>query len=121
MKYPETSRRLVEAMNEMNLTAQELADKSGVGKSSISHYVNGTNQPHNLNAGKLATVLNVNPQWLMGYECEKRPDIAYLTEMKTNQMLYELMVVGKQLNDDMLSNLIEVAYMFLSTQPSTKK
>lgn len=39
MKYPITAKRLREAMEAMNLTAQELADKSGVGKSSISHYV----------------------------------------------------------------------------------
>ena len=68
MKYPITAKRLRDAMNAMNLSAQELADKSGVGKSSISHYVNGNNEPKSINAAKLATILEVSPMWLMGFD-----------------------------------------------------
>ena len=68
MKFPEISRRFGYILNLRKMTAQELSDKSGVGKSSISHYVNGSNEPHNKNAAKLASVLNVNPQWLMGFD-----------------------------------------------------
>ena len=53
------------------MTAQELSDRSGVGKSSISHYVNGNNAPHTINAGKMADVLRVNPMWLMGFDADK--------------------------------------------------
>lgn len=81
MKYPETARRLTEAMSEKRMTAQELSEKSGIGKSSISHYVNGTNRPHNLNAGAIAEVLGVNPLWLMGFDDQKH-------EVKTEHLDY---------------------------------
>lgn len=68
MKYPETARRLSYILNLRNMTAQELSNRSGVGKSSISHYINGNNEPHSHNAGKMAKVLNVDPQWLMGFD-----------------------------------------------------
>ena len=68
MKYPITAKRLRDAMEAMNLTAQELADKSGVGKSSISHYVNGNNEPLRKNAKAMAKVLNVDTMYLMGFD-----------------------------------------------------
>jgi len=68
MKYPETARRLSYILNLRDMTAQELSNRSGVGKSSISHYINGNNEPHSHNAGKMAKVLNVDPQWLMGFD-----------------------------------------------------
>lgn len=74
MKYPKTALRLKDLMAKKGLTAQELADKSGVGKSSISHYVNGSNEPHSINAGKLAKVLDCSPLYIMGFD-DKEPKI----------------------------------------------
>lgn len=53
-------------MNDMK--QQELADKSGVSKNSISQYLSQRSIPSNISAGKMATVLGVNPMWLMGYD-----------------------------------------------------
>ena len=50
MKYEVTARRLREALSDMNMTQQELADKSGISKASISHYTNGANEPGNKSA-----------------------------------------------------------------------
>ena len=71
MRYELTARRLKEALSDMGMTQQELADKSGIGKSSISHYINGSNEPANKSAFEMARVLNVNPAWLMGLEVPK--------------------------------------------------
>ena len=68
MKYEETARRLRLAMSNANIKAQELAEKSGVSKNSISQYVNGTHAPSNKSAGKMGPVLRVNPVWLMGFD-----------------------------------------------------
>ena len=57
MKWPVTANRLKQAMNNININAQELADKSGVSKASISQYVNGSHKPSNISAPKLAQVL----------------------------------------------------------------
>ncbi len=68
MKFPETARRLSTALTNANMRPQELANMSGVSKSSISQYVNGTHTPSNISSGKMAAILNVNPLWLMGFD-----------------------------------------------------
>lgn len=68
VKFPEIKKRFAYILQLRQMTAQELSDRSGVGKSSISHYVNGSNEPHNKNAWKMAKVLKCNPQWLMGFD-----------------------------------------------------
>lgn len=74
MKYPETAKRLRDAMTEKGIIAQELADRSGVKKSSISQYINGSHKPSNQSSGAMASVLNVNPLWLMGFDVERTSD-----------------------------------------------
>ena len=75
MKNPETAKRLSDALSNAGLTQQELADLSGISKSSISHYCNGTYVPSNVSAGKMAKVLHVSPVWLMGFDVpEKLPN-----------------------------------------------
>lgn len=68
MKNEITAKRLIQALDRLNMKAQELADKSGLNKASISQYVNGTHAPSNISAGKMAQVLGVSPVWLMGYD-----------------------------------------------------
>ena len=70
MKYENTSKRLKIALSNKNLTAQELADKSGVSKASISQYVNGSHAPSNVSSSKIAPILDVNPLWLMGFDVD---------------------------------------------------
>lgn len=95
MKFPITAERLKEALTDRNLSAQELADKSNVSKSSISQYVNGTSKPSNISAGKLATVLGVNPLWLMGFDVEKfevlkKEDPTYYMDDETKQIAQQI-------------------------------
>ena len=68
MKNSETAKRLTTAMSLANITQQELSDRSGVGKASISQYCNGSHAPSNVSAGKMAKVLGVSPVWLMGFD-----------------------------------------------------
>ena len=68
MKYQTTATRLRLAMDAKNMKAQELADKAGIHKSSISQYVNGSHTPSNIKAGQMGKVLGVNPLWLMGFD-----------------------------------------------------
>jgi transcriptional regulator with XRE-family HTH domain len=68
MKNELTAKRLQIALSNKNMKPQELANKSGVSKASISQYINGSHAPSNLSSGKLAKVLNVSPLWLMGFD-----------------------------------------------------
>ena len=68
MKNEITAKRLTLALSNANMKSQELADKSGVSKASISQYVNGSHAPSNISSGKIAPILGVNPLWLMGFD-----------------------------------------------------
>lgn len=68
MKYELTAKRLKTALDKYSMKPQELSEKSGVSKASISQYINGSHTPSNISSGKIATVLNVNPLWLMGFD-----------------------------------------------------
>ena len=72
MKCEVTAKRLRKALDECGMKPQELADKTGIGKSSISQYLNGSHAPSNISSGKIGKVLNVEPLWLMGFDVEQR-------------------------------------------------
>ena len=73
MKNRITAQRLSIALDVNNIKAQELADRSGVNKASISQYMNGSHAPSNISAGKMAAVLGVDPVWLMGFDVPMLP------------------------------------------------
>lgn len=60
--------RIKKAMELRGLTQTELVKRTGIGKSSISTYLNGEYEPKQKNTYKLAKVLNVNESWLLGYD-----------------------------------------------------
>jgi transcriptional regulator with XRE-family HTH domain len=68
MKYRETAKRLLFAMASAGMSQQELSNLSGISKSSISHYVNGSHEPGNKAAYAMANALAVDPLWLMGLD-----------------------------------------------------
>lgn len=62
------STRLKEAMNVKRMKQVELSEKTGIGKSSISHYINGTHSPTTDRIYLIAKALNVSEAWLLGYD-----------------------------------------------------
>lgn len=75
MKNQITAIRLREALSEKNMSQQELSDKTGINKASISQYVNGSHKPSNISSTKIWEVLNVNPLWLMGFSVSKNDSL----------------------------------------------
>lgn len=66
--------RIIELINtECGGSQQMFADRVGIGKSSVSQYVNGRNFPSNIRAGEIAEAFNVDPMWVMGFDYPKRP------------------------------------------------
>ena len=84
MKHKLTADRLNEALREANMTPQELSKRSGVNKSSISQYRNGSHKPSNISSGKMGEVLGVNPLWLMGFDVGKHDE----TKLKIRKYMY---------------------------------
>lgn len=74
MKYEVTAKRLQLALENAGISQQELADRTGVNKASISQYMNGSHSPSNISSGKMGKVLDVEPMWLMGFDVEMRKE-----------------------------------------------
>lgn len=121
MKYDEISKRINIALSENGLSAQELSNRSGVNKASISQYVNGSHAPSNITSGKMAKVLNVDPLWLMGFDVPMRKEDLYdeLLKLKTQESVldsiskdikvFRIAVALTQLSDpdkDMVENFV---------------
>ena len=68
MKYPKTAKRLADALSKIGMNQQTLSDKTGIGKASISQYINGSHKPSTDSAKRMAEVLGVHPFWLQGYD-----------------------------------------------------
>lgn len=60
--------RLKKAMDLQTLKPVELAEKCGISKSTVSHYMSGYTEPKSKRLYIMAKVLNVNEAWLMGFD-----------------------------------------------------
>lgn len=64
--------RIRDIINEYcNGNRMEFSEKTGIGKSSISQYVNGTNAPGSITASKIGEAFHLNPMWVMGFDVQK--------------------------------------------------
>lgn len=64
-KKEKAAKRMLIAMAKKNIRQVELAEMTGIQKSSISHYSNGKRVPDLEAACKLANALGVDPEYLM--------------------------------------------------------
>lgn len=74
---------------------QIFADRVGIGKSSVSQYVNGTNFPTNVRAKQIADIFGVSPMWIMGFDVpmvEEQPTEAEKQERRRVESYYSQMV-----------------------------
>jgi len=67
--------RLSKALAIRNMKPIELAEKAKVNKAKISSYINGRYKANQNTLYALATTLNVNPVWLMGYDVPMEREI----------------------------------------------
>lgn len=66
--------RLKKAMELQALKPVELAEKCGISKSTVSHYMSGYTKPKSNRLYIMAKVLNVNEAWLMGFDVPMEKD-----------------------------------------------
>ena len=68
MKTTDSKHRLKELLNLSGDSQNEMARKSGLTKSAISNYINGSREPRQDAILYLSKAYNVNPAWLMGLD-----------------------------------------------------
>lgn len=60
--------RLIEALRVREITASELANRSGLSKPRLSQYINGVYEPKQSAIKTIAETLHISIPWLMGYD-----------------------------------------------------
>ena len=68
MKVGVFRKRLMEMMDERGMRQTDLAAKTGIDKGLISGYVHGRYEPKEDKLNLLASALNCDPLWLIGYD-----------------------------------------------------
>ena len=71
MKISNSRNRLKELLNESGDSQNEMARKTGLTKSAISNYLNGTREPRQDAISKICDAYKVNPAWIMGLDSPK--------------------------------------------------
>lgn len=120
--------RIKEGMKMRKINAAQLAKMSGVSEASISNYLNDKVKPKTNNIQKLASALEVNEAWLMGYDVD--PDADYDGVFKSDEIqnsklessenygrLYKNIIrkiLDDSLNDDDLKNIDDYVTFILS-------
>ena len=92
---------------------QKFADLCGIGKYSVSQYVNAKNSPGNFTAVKISRVFGVDPLWIMGENVPRFKSSVNMTVEMTNyeeSMFHKyrsLPPTQRKLVDDMINTLYE--------------
>ena len=100
----EIRKRIKTALDERNMTASDLARKSGVNKGAISRYLSGEVIPKQSKIDLMARALDVSPSWLLGYDVNQKGELA--------QPLIEL----QKLNDENKAKLLGYYQALLDAQ-----
>lgn len=86
--------RLQKAMQLRGFRAQDLVDRTGIPKNTMSYYLSGKTEPKADRLYKLAAALDVNEAWLLGYDVQIQRSPA----QKKNDQLVEL--VARMKNEE---------------------
>lgn len=108
--------RISEALSLRNMKAVELAEKSGISKSSLSSYISNRWQPKQAALYKMAKALDVSEMWLAGYDVtmqrpteQKRADelAVLIHQLRKDSDLLRILTYASKLNKDQ-KRIIEV-------------
>lgn len=92
--------RLKRVMLEKNISQSELSRRTGIGRNSISDYLNGKYEAKQDKVFELAKVLNVNEAWLMGFDVDsyRVPDGDRYKEENDITTVYNQLTPPRQYN-----------------------
>ena len=80
------------AISNANIKPAELAEKTKLSKSTISHYMSGYTQPKSDKLFTLSKALNVNEAWLMGFDVpmEQSTEGTYTKYVSADSIAFEI-------------------------------
>ena len=108
MEKKELKDRLAEGLALRGMRATDLAEKTGINKTTISYYINGKTVPRSSKLYLIAQALNVSEAWLLGYDVaiqrsdaqKKNDQLAKLiVRLRTDSNFYETVAALDRLNE----------------------
>lgn len=94
----------------------EFVRRTGINKSSVSQYVNGTNSPGNITAAKIGSAFNVDPMWVMGFDVPM--DRTEAEKYRQNEKL--IVTLQEYLGRELSRSDYEFIELFLNLPEDTK-
>lgn len=94
MEKEQLNIRLQKALQLRGFRAQDLVERTGIPKNTMSYYLSGKTEPKADRLYKLAAALDVSEAWLLGYDVAMQRS----PEQKKNDQLVEL--VARMKNDE---------------------
>lgn len=127
MKVDSFSHRLNILMKEKNIKSIDLSNKTGIDKSSISHYLSGNYEPKNEKVILLANALNVSELWLLGHDVpkEKKDELldnkdavlySSIEDLAKDKTEEELLIKCTMLENYNQVKVLELVNMYLKEQ-----
>lgn len=105
-KVSSFSSRLNEAILSSGLQQIEVSKLSGISKSLLNKYIKGISEAGNEKLYKLASTLNVNPVWLMGYDVEKRN--SHPNKSEKDYLIDEIVEICSYQNEETLRTILAI-------------
>ena len=115
------SKRLAQALAIKGMKQSELCDRANVPKSSLSLYLSGAYEPRQDRIYEMATVLDVDPVWLMGYDVPMKKQKNSTNELPLTDGDIELLQLFNRIPAESQAMLKELLVAFdripLESQP----
>jgi len=115
MKITDTKHRLIELLRETGDSQNEMARKTGLTKSAISNYINGTREPRQDAIFKISEAYKVSPSWLMGLDVPEK--ISEYNDEFHNKLNLDMLMKEFDVN----ANAMTPIEYFLNEQNKKKK
>ncbi len=114
------SKRLRTAIDMRGISQTELAKKTGISKSSISHYLKGDWEGKQDAVYALALALNVSEAWLMGFDAKMERGNNLTAPQSTDDM-GEINQIFASLSPDNRAKLVELGHLYLTSQHNSEE
>lgn len=111
-KITDSKHRIIEILEMYNMTQAEFCEKTKIGKSALSNYLNTDRQPRQDAIALICEPFGINPAWLMGYDIDM-----YLT----SDIDKKLMDTYRSLNQGFRVRLVDYAQGLLDAQMEQDK
>ena len=114
------SKRLRTAIDMRGISQTELAKKTGISKSSISHYLKGDWEGKQDAVYALALALNVSEAWLMGFDAKMERGNNLTAPQSTDDM-DEINQIFASLSPDNRAKLVGLGHLYLTSQHNSEE